>query len=105
MLSTTQRGAELSKQWGHGFATGAAEGFADGRALEQEATSYLVANEMRVLFCALITAHKRDDENAFWATVELTKKVLGTYANFDEKDWRVFDGKQSEAKLQSVQPR
>lgn len=95
----------MSKQWGHGFATGAAEGFAEGQALEKNATAYTVANEMRVLLCAIITAHKQEDELAFWATVELAKKALGSYANFDEKQWRIFDGKQREAKLHSVQPR
>ena len=44
-----------------------------------------LAQEMRVLFCALITAHKRDDWCAFWAIVEITKSHLGTYANFTDE--------------------
>lgn len=80
----------MSKQWGHGFNTGSVEGRtlgeADGRGLAQ----WEMANEMRVLFCALITSHKRDDANAFWATVEIAKTTIGKYANFDEDDWAVF---------------
>jgi len=51
---------------------------------------WFIANEMRVLFCALITAHKRKDFNAFWATVEIAKTTLSKYANFNDDDWAVF---------------
>lgn len=83
----------MSKQWGHGYAKGSMEGFAEGRALEENANGYFLANEMRVLLCALITAHKQQDELAFWATVEVAKKALSHHANFDEKDWKIFDGR------------
>lgn len=53
-------------------------------------SGWKVAQEMRVLFCALITAHKRKDEIAFYATVEIVKKSLSQYANFDEEDWALF---------------
>lgn len=85
----------MSKQWGHGYATGAAEGFSDGKALEKQATAYEVAQEMRVLICALVTAYKQEDSIAFWATVELAKKALGAYANFENRHWSVFDGRQT----------
>ena len=45
---------------------------------------------MRILFCALITAHKRRDDNAFWATVEIAKHQLSKYANFNDEDWALF---------------
>lgn len=82
----------MSAEWGHGYHTGSREGFADGKALEKTATAYMVASQMRVILCALITAHQRDDHNAFWATVEIGKKTLSSYANFSEEDWRVFRG-------------
>ena len=47
---------------------------------------------MRVIFCALVTAHKRQDEAAFFATVEITKAMLSRYANFNEEDWAIFRG-------------
>jgi hypothetical protein len=60
------------------------------RAFEKHLGKVEVAHEMRVLFCALITAHKRKDFNAFWATVEIVKHNLGQYANFSDDDWAVF---------------
>lgn len=52
--------------------------------------SYNTAQQMRVLFCALITAHKREDHTAFWATVEIAKHQLSSWANFDAEDWALF---------------
>jgi hypothetical protein len=51
-----------------------------------------MAQEMRVLLCALITAHKRKDNTAFFATVDIAKKTLSEYANFSDEDWAVFRG-------------
>ena len=65
---------EMSKQWGHGYSY----------------AGYKIANEMRVILCALITAHEREDSSAFWATVEIAKTVVGKYANFNDEDWAVF---------------
>ena len=49
-----------------------------------------MANEMRVLFCALVTAYKRNDSLAFWATVEITKKTLRQHINISDEEWHVF---------------
>ena len=80
----------MSKQWGHGFNTGMAEGHDLGEGAGRGLAEWKIANEMRVLFCALITAHKRHDGLAFYATIEIVKTVLSKYANFDEEDWAVF---------------
>ena len=82
----------MSKQWGHGFNKGMAEGHEAGEGAGHDMAAWKIANEMRVLFCALITAHKREDPNAFWATVEIAKATVGKYANFDDEDWAVFRG-------------
>lgn len=80
----------MSKQWGHGFHSGEKNGVEIGVAEGRAIAEWKIANEMRVLFCALISAHKREDHNAFWATVEIAKSTIGKYANFDENDWSVF---------------
>ena len=80
----------MSKQWGHGFYTGSIEGRALGESEGAGISQWTIANEMRVILCALITSHKREDENAFWATVEIAKVVIGKYADFDDGDWAVF---------------
>ncbi len=51
-----------------------------------------IAQEMRVLFCALITAHKRDDNSAFFATVDIAKTTLAKYVRFNDEDWALFRG-------------
>ena len=66
------------------FSSGNEIGRADGR--------YHLAQQMRVLVCALVTAHKRDDSNAFWATVEIIKVTLGNEATFSDSDWAIFRG-------------
>lgn len=63
-------------------------GVSEGRGI----TEYMMAGEMLVLFCALITAHKRRDEDAFFSTVEIAKKTLGSYRKFSPEDWAVFRG-------------
>lgn len=64
--------------------------YRDGCAAGETVMAYEMANQMRVLFCALITAHKRNDGLAFYATVEIVKGVLGKYVNFNEEHWAVF---------------
>ena len=61
-----------------------------GEASGKGVAQWKIANEMRVLFCALVTAHKREDSLAFWATVAITKSIISKYANFDDEDWDVF---------------
>ena len=61
------------------------DGFNSGKAVGQ----LLMAEEMLVLFCALITAHKVAPV-AFWPTVEIVKKTLASYAGFDDDDWAMF---------------
>lgn len=80
----------MSKQWGHGFHAGERDGYELGKNEGEGFTGYKIANEMRVLFCALITAHKRNDYRAFYATVEIVKTTLSKYCNFNEEDWAVF---------------
>lgn len=82
----------MSKQWGHGYNTGTMDGFREGTNSGESMAQWKVANEMRVILCALITAHKREDANAFWATVEIAKAVAGKYVNFNDEDWAVFSG-------------
>jgi len=82
----------MSKQWGHGFNKGMSEGHDLGEGEGRCLAEWKMANEMRVLLCALITAHKREDSNAFWATAEIAKTVIGKYAVFDDEDWAVFRG-------------
>ena len=60
--------------------------------------SIQLAHEMRVILCALITAHKREDSNSFWATVEIAKTHLGTYAAFSDDEWAVFRDDKKRAK-------
>ena len=81
---------EMSKQWGHGYSVGEMNGFKEGVINGEGYAEYKIANEMRVILCALITAHDRDDSSAFWATVEIAKTVVGKYANFNDEDWAVF---------------
>ena len=80
----------MSKQWGHGFNTGLSEGHEIGEGTGRCSTGWHIAQEMRVLFCALITAHKREDYSAFYATVEIAKTTLSKYVNFNDEDWAVF---------------
>lgn len=82
----------MSKQWGHGFHSGMSEGIDIGEGQGKCLNGYFMANEMRVLLCALITSHKRRDEQAFFATVEIAKATVGKYANFSDEDWAVFRG-------------
>ena len=82
----------MSKQWGHGFNKGLHEGYEIGEGAGRGMSEWKIANEMRVLFCALITAHEREDTNAFWATVEIAKVTVWKYAIFDDEDWSVFRG-------------
>lgn len=49
-----------------------------------------LAHEMRVCVCALITAHKREDWNGFWAAVEITKAALGQYILITDEEWAIF---------------
>lgn len=80
----------MSKEWGHGFNEGKRAGFDCGNEWGETTIKMSMANEMRVLFCALITAHKRNDEFAFYATVEIVKTILSKYWNFNDEDWAVF---------------
>jgi hypothetical protein len=80
----------MSKQWGHGYNVGEKNGVEIGTNSGEFLAGHKIANEMRVILCALITAHKREDSNAFWATVEIAKTVVGKYANFNDEDWAVF---------------
>ena len=82
----------MSTQWAKGFHEGAAEGYEAGNGSGKAIGQWEAANEMRVILCALITAHKREDGLAFWATVEIAKTTLGKYANFDDEDWALFRG-------------
>ena len=52
--------------------------------------NYLMAEEMRVLFCALITAHKVNDYGAFYATIEIVKKTLAAHIKYEDKHWDIF---------------
>ena len=52
---------------GHGYSVGEMNGFKEGVINGEGYAEYKIANEMRVILCALITAHKREDSNAFWA--------------------------------------
>lgn len=72
--------------WEKGYVEG--EGFGYERGLRN--AKWRTAQEMRVLFCALITAHKRHDDSAFFASVEIAKHHLSQYANFDDEDWALF---------------
>lgn len=51
---------------------------------------YAMTDEMRVLFCALITAHNKNDDSAFFATVEIVKTTLRARRNFSEDEWHIF---------------
>jgi hypothetical protein len=66
------------------------DAFRSGEAIGEKYGQHKVADEMRVILCALITAHKRKDTMAFWSTVEIAKTVLGKYAIFNEEDWALF---------------
>lgn len=78
-----------------------AEMFSAGEKIGKKCGSYFVAEEMRVLFCALITAHKREDERAFYATVEIAKTTLNKYATYDDEEWSLFRGDVPMKKRQS----
>ena len=80
----------MSKQWDDGFNAGMKEGHELGEGSGRCFTGWKIAQEMRVLFCALITAHKRHDGLAFYATIEILKTTLSKYANFNDEDWAVF---------------
>ena len=82
----------MSKQWGHGFNAGERSGVELGEASGRAITGYDLAQQMRVILCSLITAHKKDDFCAFWASVEIAKTTLSQYANFSDEDWRLFRG-------------
>jgi hypothetical protein len=82
----------MSKQWGAGFHKGVADGFKSGDKLGSVVGQYKMANEMRVLFCALITAHTKKDDSAFWSTVEIAKATLNQHANFSDAEWDIFRG-------------
>ncbi len=79
-------------KWGNSFERGYSEGHDAGECFGRDIATWQMAHEMRVLFCALITAHKRKDHQAFWSTVEIAKSTVGKYANFDDEDWSVFRG-------------
>lgn len=64
--------------------------FTEGEISGKRFAEYIVAQEMRVLFCALITAHKRHDDSAFFATVEIAKHHMSKYVDFDDEDWALF---------------
>lgn len=72
------------------YKDGFINGFNSGITSDAMVNKWLVAHEMRVLFCALITAHKRRDDSAFFATVKIAKSHLSKYANFDDEDWALF---------------
>ena len=78
----------MAKQWGHGFHKGRSEGIDEGAQL----ALYQMAQKMRVLFCVLVTAHKRGDSCAFWAAVEIIKHELGEHAFFNAEDWALCRG-------------
>lgn len=82
----TKQSAQDTTEYERGFN----EGFKTGVGNEKTVSQYFMAQEMRVLFCALITAQKVNDSIAFFATVEIVKKTLSAYANFEEKDWDIF---------------
>ena len=50
----------------------------------------VIANEMRVLLCALIAAHKRCDDGAFSSTVVMAQRSLSVHVNFSDEDWNLF---------------
>ena len=80
----------MSSQWGHGFYKGAVEGVKSGQENGETVGKYMLANQMRVLLCALIAAHKKEDHSAFWSTVEIAKATLNQSANFTDDEWAIF---------------
>lgn len=66
------------------------EGFKTGNKLGESTGFYMMANQMRVLFCALITAHQKKDDLAFWSTVEIVKANINQHAVFTDKEWDIF---------------
>jgi hypothetical protein len=79
-----------SEDFRDGWERGMTEGEKFGYERGLRNAGWKTAQEMRVLFCALITAHKRRDESAFWATVEIAKQNLSQHANFNAEDWALF---------------
>ena len=64
---------------GHGYSVGEMNGFKEGVINGEGYAEYKIANEMRVILCALITAHKREDSNAF----------LGNGRNSKDRCWKI----------------
>jgi hypothetical protein len=59
---------------------------AEGAAFSQ----WKMANDMRILFCALITCYKREDYLGVESTIEIIKNNLSQYVKFKDEDWAVF---------------
>ena len=76
------------------FRNGWEDGFQQGQEFGYERglrnVGCLIADEMRVLLCALVAAHKHGDDSAFWATVAITRTNLSLHATFSEEDWALF---------------
>ena len=72
--------------------------FKAGQKFGEEHGKYELAQQMRVLVCALVTAHQKADFHAFWATVEIIKSHLNVYVSFDEEDWDIFRGEANQQK-------
>lgn len=64
--------------------------FIEGKKFGEWFGNVKLAQKMRVILCALITAHKKQDEEAFWATVEIAKATIGERINFSEEEWAIF---------------
>ena len=64
--------------------------YADGFQHGTFSQGHEIAQAMRVLLCALMAAHKRNDEAAFLATFEIAKHQLSKYDDFNNHDWYLF---------------
>ena len=92
----------MAKQWDHGFYQGEKQGLTQGNAEGSQVALYVFADQMRVLFCALATAKQRQDDNAFYSTLEIAKTVVGKHINLTDDEWSVFRGSpQQENNLKS----
>jgi hypothetical protein len=68
------------------FIDGHDMGGAEGAAFAQ----WKMANDMRILFCALITCYKKEDYLGVESMIEIIKNNLSQYVKFKDEDWAVF---------------
>jgi hypothetical protein len=66
--------------------------YAAGQQSGEAIAGWRIAQEMRVLFCALVQLGKKGDSSAYWAMVKIIQNNLSQYVNFEEEDWAIFRG-------------